>query len=160
VDELEPREGFSTAPLRDCGGFQLKLPDRRLLADDGLDAGGVGRGSSFLGDWLGTGNRWSLASRSAATWGASTGDWSLCSEDPDERLLIPESADAVDVARRLFGKCSSEWDGRRSEPEKTLMAGDSVWSCAGGPEGFSQKAKRREMDRDSREENTRKENYY
>jgi hypothetical protein len=36
---VEPRACLSTNPLRDGGGFQLKLPDRLLLADEGLEAG-------------------------------------------------------------------------------------------------------------------------
>jgi hypothetical protein len=61
---LDARADFSIDPLRACEGFQLKLPDRRLLAEEGLELSGLllfGRGSSFLGAcWLfvGTGDRW------------------------------------------------------------------------------------------------------
>lgn len=51
VDEvcaMEPGPDLSTNALRDCEGFQLKLPDRLLLADEGLEAGGVQ--VSLLGD--------------------------------------------------------------------------------------------------------------
>lgn len=46
--KLEARVGFSTMPLRACASFQLRLVDRRLRADESLEAG-FGRGSSFVG---------------------------------------------------------------------------------------------------------------
>jgi hypothetical protein len=46
--------GLSTDPFRASAGFQLKFPERRLLADVGLEVSGLGRrGSRLLGIWLG-----------------------------------------------------------------------------------------------------------
>lgn len=50
---LDGRGSLSIDPFRACAGFQLKLPDRRLLADDGLELSGLARWSSFLWLWLG-----------------------------------------------------------------------------------------------------------
>lgn len=125
-EELE-LEGkiLATDPFRASAGFQLKLPERRLLAEVGLELSGEGS-RLFLWNWLGA-TEPVCAERPGMTLGASTGERPPSSEDPDERLLIPGSFCAGRflpwiVARRSFPKSFKRVRWANGAPAKSSMA--------------------------------------
>ena len=100
----------------DC--FQVKLPDRRLRAEEGLGSAVYLR-SSFWGDqrpWFVGRGSWSIEGALAS--GTSTEVRSPSSEDPDERLLIPKEV--------ASGRCSFRAleRGTRGGIEKLVQMGE------------------------------------
>lgn len=95
---------FSIDPLLVSENLQLTLlVDRRLIADEGWPST-AGRRLSWDGFWFGADDLNSSGlceSGEQSTPGASTGERSPSSEDPEERLLIPGSWVGDRCPRRL-----------------------------------------------------------